>query len=249
MRILMAILMLGITAGGMIPLERRVHQERLRLQYGGAPVSLEMRDRVGQGMAMALLAGFRGVVADFVWIQSQGFWEKKEWLRQCRNIELATLLQPQSVLFWDLGAWHMAWNIGYAARTDPNNRTDAIGIKREREWHERARRFLARAIENMPHRYEMYFAMGWLLQEKFQDSCRAEAYFAQALQCRGAPAHLARLDARALERCGRKQAAYEAWKRLYRMSNQAQSIVERELRHLENELNVPETQRILPSPS
>ena len=101
-------------------------------------------------MAIALLAGFRGVVADFVWIQSHGYWEKKEWLRQYRDMEVVAMLQPLSTLFWDTGAWHMAWNIGYAVSVDPSNRTAAEGIKRQREWWDKARDFLQQGIENVP---------------------------------------------------------------------------------------------------
>ena len=115
----------------MLPLQRQIQTERLRLRYGDARVTREIREQLGQGMAIALLAGFRGIVADFVWIRSQTFWEKKEWMQQYNNIQLTTLLQPQSVLFWDLGAWHMAWNIGYAERVDTNNYSRAQGLKRE----------------------------------------------------------------------------------------------------------------------
>ena len=86
----------------------------------------------------------RGIVADFMWINGHDYWEKKEWLRQYRNIEVVAALQPQAVMFWDLGQWHMAWNIGYGVLSDPKNRTKAEGLKREHEWHEKAREFLER---------------------------------------------------------------------------------------------------------
>ena len=30
----------------------------------------------------------------------------------------ATTLQPRSVLFWDMAAWHMAWNASAAGSSD-----------------------------------------------------------------------------------------------------------------------------------
>lgn len=247
---LMVALVLWAPALFTAPLERRIHAERARLKYGGARVSLEMRDRIGQGMAIALLAGFRGVVADFLWIQSHGFWERREWLRQYRNIELVTTLQPQSILFWDIGQWHMAWNIAYAARTDPNNRTQAEGIKRERQWHERAAAFLQRGIENVPNRYELYFMMGWLYYDKFKDNCAAAEYLARACEFQDAPQYVQRLYPRALEKCGRLQEAYERWKALWAMDRatvqQAWGVIEREIRRLEHELNIPQQQRVFP---
>ena len=223
---LLGILTLLLPSVFLWPFEHRIHNERARLKYGGAHVTLAIRDRLSQGMAIALLAGFRGVVADFVWIQNQSFFEKKEWLRMYRNLELATALQPQSVLFWDSGQWHMAWNIGYAVSVDPANKTQAAGIKRMREWHERARDFLERGIENVPNRYDLYFTLGWLYEQKLikdcgddavcqhDRQCRAADYLERAAQFPDAPPHMARLWARAVEKCGDVERAYNIWRNL-----------------------------------
>ena len=252
MKILVTLLLF---AAGLLlrPVENSIHAERKALKYGGSDVSLEMRDRLGQGMAIGLLAGFRGVVADFLWIQSHGFWEKKEWIRQYRNIELVTTLQPQSVMFWDLGQWHMAWNIAYAALTDPENRTKAEGIKRQREWQERARDFLDRGLENIPNRYDLYFMMGYLYQEKFKDYCQAAKYYDLAARFKDAPSYVPRMYARALEKCGDVQGAYEYWKHLWSLDHskteQIWNVIEREIKRLEDELKIPNEQRVFPKPA
>ena len=159
-RIIIVSLLLIVPAWGLLPLEKQIHAERNRLKYGSARVALSVRDRITQNMWIALLAGFRGIVADFMWIRSHSFWEQRQWLRQFRELETVVLLQPQSALFWDVGAWHMAWNIGYAERVGTNHVTQAQGLKRERIWHERAREFLLRGIENIPNRYDLYFKLG-----------------------------------------------------------------------------------------
>jgi hypothetical protein len=251
---ILAAMVLVVPALLTAPLEQRIQAERIRLKYGGAPVTRAVRESIGQGTAIALLAGFRGVVADFLWIQCQGYWERKEWLRQYRNMELATLLQPQAVLFWDLGQWHMAWNIAYAVRTDPANRNLAEGIKREREWQASAREFLRRGIENVPHRYDLYFTMGWLYWQKFSKwqpdaYCRAADYFGLAAAFPNAPSYVGRLYARALEKCGKGQQAYEYWKALWAdrgRPHQLWNVVEREIKRLEAELNIPKEQRVFP---
>jgi hypothetical protein len=247
---LIAALLLTLPLWLMLPLAQQVHTERLRLQYGDTGVSREIRDQVGQGMAIALLAGFRGVVADFVWIRSQSFWEKKEWMQQYNNMQLTTLLQPRSVVFWDLGAWHMAWNIGYAERVDTNNYTRAQGLKRELLWHERAREYLERGIENVPNRYDLYFSLGWLYAQKFKDPCRAAPLVARAAQFPEAPGYIARMHARMLEECGDPGRAYESWRELWfrdhQKVNQLWPVVERELKRLEDVLQLPDDQRVFP---
>jgi cytochrome c-type biogenesis protein CcmH/NrfG len=65
-----------------------------------------------------------------------------------------------------------------------------------------------------------------------------------------APQFVPRLYARALEKCGDLKAAYEEWKRLWRLDHstteQAWSIIEREIRRLEDYLQIPNQQRVFP---
>lgn len=258
-KILVAILLFG--AGlVLLPVEHSVRAQRTHLKYENTHVTFEMREAIGQNLAIALLAGLRGVVADFLWIQSHTFWEKREWLRQYRNIEVVVTLQPQSVMFWDLGQWHMAWNIGYGARSDPKNRTQAEGIKREREWHEKARVFLERGIENIPNRYDLYFLMGWLYYGKLSKDCdeppcraafcKAAEYFGKASSFPDAPQFVTRIYPRALEQCGDLTAAYEQWKVLWFQDHtkveQAWNIIEREIKRLEDQLKIPNDKRVFP---
>ena len=158
------------------------------------------------------------------------------------------MLQPQSVLFWDSGAWHMAWNIGYAERVDTNNYTLAQGIKREQVWHERARQFLLRGIENIPNRYELYFKLGWLYDQKFKDPCLAAEEYGKAAAFSNAPTYIARSYARKLAECGKLTEAYECWKRIWFQDHKTVphlwNVVEREIRQIEEELNIPDKQRI-----
>jgi hypothetical protein len=246
----------------LLPLENSIRAERTQLKYGGARVSIKLREAIGQNLAIALLAGMRGVVADFLWINGHGYWEKKQWLRQYQNIEVVATLQPQAIMFWDLGQWHMAWNIGYGVLSDPKNRTKAEGIKREREWHEKAREFIERGIENVPNHYDLYFTMGWLYYEKLSKDCdhppcqeafcKAAEYFGKAASFPEAPQFVMRFYPRALEKCGHKDAAYEEWKRLWFLDHskvqQSWSIIEREIRRLENELQIPNDARLFPPP-
>jgi tetratricopeptide (TPR) repeat protein len=153
-------------------------------------------------------------------------------------------------MFWDLSQWHMAWNIAYAVRTDPANRTKAEGLKREREWQEKARDFLERGIENIPNRYELYFTMGWLYYEKLKDDCKAAEYLKQAAEFHDAPMYIGRLYARAAEKCGRVPEAYGYWKMLWHQDRntpgQLWNVIEREIKRLEDQLNIPNDQRVFP---
>jgi tetratricopeptide (TPR) repeat protein len=256
---LLAILVLVLAAVLFSPLENRIHAERARMKYGGAQVSLSLREKLGQGTAVALLAGFRGVVADFLWIQNSGFFERKEWVPMYRNIELATTLQPQATLFWESGAWHMAWNIGFSVSKDPKNENAAQGIRREREWHQKARDFLLRGIQNIPNNDQLLFALGWLYTRKLAKDCDGDAdceraayckaaeYYDQAAKLPGAPTYNGRECARAWEKCGQVWDAYKYWRKLWNMDRstprQVWTEIEKNIKRLEDELAIPEANR------
>src|ERR1041385_5273551 len=66
----------------------------------------------------AALSGFRSIVADVLFIQAQVAWERTEWGRVLLLFRQVTTLQPRAILFWDMAAWHMAWNASVAAMND-----------------------------------------------------------------------------------------------------------------------------------
>jgi hypothetical protein len=247
---LIAALVVIVPAWAMLPLGNQIYTENVQLKYGSTHVTRELRDRIGQGMAIALLAGFRGVVADFVWIESHSFFERKEWVRQYSDMQVASILQPQSILFWDLGSWHMAWNIGYAVSIDPANRTHAEGIKRQREWWDKARDYLERGIENNPNQYDLYFKLAWLYQNKYEDYCKAEQYYAKAISFPDVPSYLPRMYARAKEKCGDVLGAYKFWRGLWLVDHnkvdEPWGVIQREGSRLEDVLNIPKDQRVFP---
>ena len=117
-----------------------------RLFPRGAARTSDLREQIGQLGFLAALSGFRSLVADVIFIQAHVAWENTEWGRVLLLFREATTLQPRSILFWDMAAWHMAWNASVAALHDPNlsltrrlRRKAADGIHRARERFPRAR--------------------------------------------------------------------------------------------------------------
>jgi len=260
---LLAVVLLIAPAWGMQPWHNQILAERQHLKYGGAPVTRELRDRIGQGLAIALLAGFRGVAADFIWLRGQGFWEQRQWFKQSECIESAVKLQPQSIFFWDVGAWHMTWNIAYAESTAPDIATRAEGIRRERLWHDRGREFLERGLQNIPNRFDLYYKLGWVYYQKLAADCggepacqqaryrKAAEYFLTATTYRDAPDYLGRDAARCLEKAGDVAAAYQLYCKLWQENDPhrnayARPIIQREIRRLENLLDIPVAARLFP---
>src|SRR5438132_11701320 len=78
-------------------------------------VNLDFREKIGQLGFIAALSGFRAMLADFLFIEAHVAWERTEWGRVLFLFRQVTTLQPHVPLFWDMAAWHMAWNAIAAA--------------------------------------------------------------------------------------------------------------------------------------
>jgi hypothetical protein len=240
---LIALLALGAIK---LPIERGLaaqhRQERLR----GVEFNLDLRDQLGQLGFVAALSGFRAPVADALFIQAHVAWEQTEWGRVLLLFRQITTLQPRSVLFWDMAAWHMAWNASVAAMNDSTQPRLALRVKAQREYFALGKDFLERGISNNPDKSQLYEALGRLYKEKYNDHAHAAEFFAKAAALPGAPSYDKRFAAYELSYCeGRERDAYERLRQFYDMGKQEQlpTLISR-LKFLENKLDIPPDQRI-----
>jgi tetratricopeptide (TPR) repeat protein len=157
-----------------------------------------------------------------------------------------TTLQPHAPLFWDLAAWHMAWNASAAALNDPRQPRLALRIKAQREYFDLGRDFLERGIRNNPENPKLYEALGRLYREKYKDHARASEFFAKAAEKPGAPAYVHRFAAYELSYAeGREREAYAWLLRLYQTGeNERLPTLISRLKFLEEKLNIPLSERI-----
>jgi tetratricopeptide (TPR) repeat protein len=229
-----------------IPLEHDLSVMQRRLHFGGVPFDLSLREQLGQLGFVAALSGFRSIVADFLFIQAHVAWEETEWGRVLLLLRQVTTLQPRSILFWDMAAWHMAWNASVAALNDPSQPRQALRVKAQREYFALGKDFLERGIQNNPDRPELYETLARLYKEKYNDHTRASEYFAKAAALPGARSYDKRNAAYELSYCdGREEEAYQELKRLYDLGEKERlpTLITR-LKFLENKLNIPQDQRI-----
>jgi hypothetical protein len=229
-----------------LPFEHALFKERARQHLTAVPVNLELREQVGQLGFAAALSGFRGVVADLLFIQAHAAWERTEWSRMLLLFRQVTALQPRSIQFWDMAAWHMAWNASAAALNDRAQPRHALRVKAQREYFAIGREFLEQGIRNNPQRPELYEAMARLYREKYRDHARAAEYYDLAASKPGAPAYARRFAAYELSHVeGRQREAYERLRALYDEGEQQRlPTLIRRLNFLEESLNIPATERV-----
>jgi hypothetical protein len=246
MRILLVLVIVLVLGAMKLPWEGRLAVLHQQLRFRTTELNLNLREQIGQGAFVAALSGLRSLVADVVFIQAHVAWERTEWGRVLLLFRQATTLQPRSILFWDMAAWHMAWNASVAALHDPAQPRQALRVKAQREYFVLGKDFLERGIKNNPDRPQLYDALARLYRDKYHDHEKASEYFALAAQRPGAPSYEKRFAAYELSYCeGRENDAYRRLHELYLAGeNERLPTLITRLKFLEEKLNIPHEQRI-----
>ena len=62
-------------------------------------------------MKLFLLGGFRGIVADLLWIRAEEHKKDHDWDRLKPTVDLITKLQPHFLSIWTFQGWNLAYNV------------------------------------------------------------------------------------------------------------------------------------------
>lgn len=247
MRFLLVLVVIAGFGLARVPIENNLSAVHRQLHFGAVQFNLDLREKLSQLGFIAAFSGFRSLVADMLFIHAHVAWEQTEWGRVLLLFRQVTTLQPRAILFWDMAAWHMAWNASVAALNDPAQPRLALRVKAQREYFALGKDFLERGIENNPDRPQLYESLARLYKEKYKDHERAAEFFGKAAALSGAPSYDKRFAAYELSYCeGREHEAYDALQRLYDMGEQERlpTLITR-LKFLEKKLNIPEDRRII----
>jgi tetratricopeptide (TPR) repeat protein len=245
-RLLVSIALLLGFGAVRVPIERTLVREHRQAGWGAAPLNLGLREQIGQLSFIAALSGFRSIVADVLFIRAHVAWEQTEWARLLLLLRQTTTVQPRSLLFWDMAAWHMAWNASVAALNDSAQPRLALRVKAQREYFQLGKDFLERGIQNNPERPQLYEALARLYRDKYIDHEHAAEFFAKAAALPGAPSYEKRFAAYELSHCeGREREAYARLRSLYDLGeNERLPTLLSRLKFLESKLDIPLDQRI-----
>jgi len=246
MRFFLVLMTVALFGAARLPMEHAISATHRELHLRAVDFNLGLREQLGQLGFVAALSGFRSLVADALFVQAHVAWERTEWGRVLLLFRQVTTLQPRAILFWDMAAWHMAWNASVAALNDPAQPRLALRVKAQREYFQLGKDFLERGIQNNPERPQLYEALARLYRDKYIDHEHAAEFFAKAAALPGAPSYEKRFAAYELSHCeGRAREAYERLRRLYDLGEHERlpTLLSR-LKDLEIKLDIPLDQRI-----
>ena len=231
-----------------VPAWQTVKSRQIELNLEGVEGAL------GQGLVIGVLGGFRTIVADFMWLQLNHHWEKRERVKVDALIRLVTMLDPRPDFFWINGARMTAYDV-------PNWRIREAGgynvvpevRQREidREQAEQAFALLRRALEFHPDNPKVHLEFAQIYLNRLKDFENAAQWFLSASHQENAPFYAARIHAELLRRMDKDQQAYTFLKGLFLslpddIPYAQKDIVLERIRELEGELGIPEMLRFLP---
>jgi len=192
-----------------------ITRERLAKGYvSRLPQATPVDVPLNQFFGAALMTGFRGIVADLMWLECDHLWHGGEWHKLLPYYYFITRLQPKFVTVWVIGGWHMAYNVSHRVAHDPTLPKSERELEAAR-WVERGMAFLKEGLLHNADRFELYFELGWNYFHKLKDYREAVAYLEQAVRFEHPPI-VERVLAHAYEKCGRCRDAYAIWRQIDR---------------------------------
>ena len=226
------------------PVEARLEQRMQDARLGGFKPTASLRQQAGQAGFIAALGGLRAAVADMLWIRAHVAWQDVQYGRMKLLFDTCTAMQPRRVNFWDIAAWHMAWNGSvHVENSDPD---PVVRKAKMREFYELGKDFLMRGIESNPDSWELYDRLGMLYRDKYKDMENASKAYEAASQRPGHLEYTRRFASYYLADVpGREQEAYGRLMTLFRESeHEWLPTLFRQIQKLEAKLAIPDEERI-----
>lgn len=209
----------------------------------------------GQGVTLALLGGFRALVADATWIRMFVLWEKRDLPGTETLLKLVLAIDPRPVYFWLNGARITAYDLP-VWRIEAAGGYDAVPAETQarldREQAQRAVQHLAAAMRYHPANADLWIERANIELNRLRDVPAAAESYRRAWEQPRAPYYAARMHAELLRRLGRPREALAWLVRLYpglpAGEEGGRDIVLARIRELERALGVPVGDAFRPAP-
>ena len=246
-RKLLAALMFVAVGVLKLPLEERVAAYEREVHLMEKPLSLDLREQLGQEAFAASLGGLRSLVASITYLQAYVAFENVDWGKVDSLMTLTTRLQPREETYWDEAAWHMAYN---AASYEQNYSKDRPAL-RNIHFHDYALRgvaILEEGLHFLPKSYKFYSRLGEIYRDRLGEPRKASEAFLKAYAL-GAKDFYERMGAYEMVKLSDRPSwehAYQILMKHYRSGVPTASML-RDIPVLEQRLGIPPEKRIKPA--
>lgn len=156
----------------LFPLQDRIN--RLRVEEELIETDIFEATTPSDVWGVLLLAGFRGVAVNMLWIRAMDLQREREFFELLSLHRLITALQPRFVTVWIHSTWNMAYNIAHQMETNSERW----------KWIQKGMELLERGIQRNPGNRALLFYRGWLYFHRVE-AREAEGYFIERLKEEG----------------------------------------------------------------
>lgn len=182
----------------------------------------------GEFVTNFVIGGFRGIASDIMWVKIDSFWHHGRWFEIMPLLRSITWMQPHFIEAWDLGAWHLAYNLSaYAEDTAAGAAYVEEGI-----------RFLKEGVAKNRNVYDLWFSLGWFYYNRIEDYVEGIRYFRSSTRFKH-PSYIDRMIAHAYRKNGDIKAEYRQWqycRTVFQDDEYHVSITDRHLKKAEETL-------------
>lgn len=201
--------------------------------------------RLEQQLSFVSLGGLRSLVAAFLSVNSYSYFEVRDWINLENRYRQIISLAPHNTYYWDMGAWHLAYNASADSAENKSLRLTERQI-RAKNYIEKGKNFLRQGIKLNPKEWVLYARLGNLLSDpgKRPEYEEAAKIYQQAVHL-GAPQYYERSILYCLARVpGKEKEALALCRELYENPDNRQPAVKTLFLALQIQLNVPRAERM-----
>jgi len=170
---------------------------RLGIQDSEASLPVAL---AGQGVAPAVLGGFRAMAADVLWLRTNLAWERRDAAATEALLRATVAADGRAVYFRLNGARMLAYD--FPAWRTPPDAPAAVRARHAAGHAERALAFLDEGMASHGPDADSFIEMARICQQQPGDLPRAAGYYRQAAELPGAPYFAGRLHVELLVRTG-----------------------------------------------
>ena len=173
---LIAALILLVGGIARLPLEHAFSKELQTHRLAEEKINLSLRDELGQSFFIAVIGGFRSLVASIVEVENLDSWQEQNWAKVDAAYSLCTRLQPREYHYWDFRAWMSSHNaFDYYLYEDMTRPGLQPWIRQNLVEH--AIKVLKEGMEHLPNDYRLPRSLAMLMADfdKNRDANHFEA--------------------------------------------------------------------------
>jgi len=243
-RQLQALAVILVLGAGKLPVEEVATCYLREARLLTKPISISLRESLGQASFAASLGGLRSLVASITYLRAYREWENINWAKVDSLFQITTRLQPTYFNYWDEASWHLAFNAAssylYNQEINPMLRG-----KLYEEHVQRGIDILKEGLLFLPDEPRLWNSLAEIYERRVHDPKKAAECYLEVFRISHNDRY-SRFAGYQLAQASDRESwvkGYELLKTAYDKKQRPPSVID-QLKNLEERLNIPSMQRI-----